>query len=259
VLSLMESLDVTDLLPRVQAPTLVMHRRQVRLPDESLARQLAAGIPNARLVMLEGASVAPYLEDMDSVLRAIDEFLGEGDAYPAPPTPALVTVLFTDMEASTQLTQTLGDARAQELVRAHNTIVRQALVTHGGSEIKRTGDGIMAAFPSVSGAVDCAIAIQRAFEEYNQRHPDLPMQVRVGLNSGEPVAEDQDLFGTVVQLAARICAQAQPGQILTSDVVRQLVAGKGFVFQEIGDVALRGFRDPVRLHEVRWQTTTGPR
>jgi adenylate cyclase len=156
------------------------------------------------------------------------------------------------MEGSTTLTQRLGDAKAQEVLRTHNTIIRDALRAHSGSETKHTGDGIMAAFPSASRALECAVAIQRALASHNENSPDTPVRVRIGLNAGEPIAEDQDLFGTAVQLAARVCAHAHPGQILTSDVVRQLAAGKGFLFSGVGQVTLRGFEEPVLLYEVAW-------
>jgi len=157
------------------------------------------------------------------------------------------------MEGSTTLTQRLGDAKAQEILRSHNTIVRGALKAHSGSEIKHTGDGIMASFASASRALECAIEIQRTFAQHNESNPDIPIRVRIGLNAGEPVAEEEDLFGTAVQLAARICAQAEPGEILAPIVVRELAAGKGFLLSDRGDVALRGFEDPVRLYEVRWR------
>ena len=153
------------------------------------------------------------------------------------------------MEGSTALTQRLGDAQAQELVRAHNAIVRDGLKTHGGSEIKHTGDGIMASFPSASGALECAIAIQRAVAE----QAEASLQVRIGLNVGEPLVEEEDLFGTAVQLARRICDHGEPEQILASNVVRELAAGKGFLFADIGEVVPKGFEEPVRLYEVRWR------
>ncbi|KKK82021.1 hypothetical protein LCGC14_2807550, partial [marine sediment metagenome] len=146
-------------------------------------------------------------------------------------------------------TQRLGDANAQDLVRIHNTIVRDSLKAQGGSEIKHTGDGIMASFPSASGALECALAIQQAVADQS----DSPLRVRIGLNAGEPIAEEEDLFGTAVQLAARICAHAEPGQILTSDLVKGLAAGKRFLFADRGETALRGFEDPVPLFELRWR------
>ena len=248
-------LDVDELLPQVKAPTLVLHRRQYRWLDVDVARRLASRIPDARLVLVEGTSGPPWREDEDALVQAIDEFLDEGKETPA---RALAkehvhTILFTDIEGSTTLTQRLGDARAQEFLRAHNAIVRDALKACGGAEIKHTGDGIMASFVSVSHALGCAIAVQRAVAARVEEHPDMPLRVRIGLNAGEPVAEDQDLFGTAVQLAARICARAEPGQILVPTVVRELAAGKGFLLADLGEIALRGFEDPVRLYEVRWR------
>ena len=113
------------------------------------------------------------------------------------------------------------------------------------------GDGFMASFSSATEALECAIAMQRAFAAHNES-ADEPMRVRIGLNAGEPIAEQEDLFGTAVNLAARIAAQAAGREILASDVVRQLVAGKGFLFADRGEAALRGFEDPVRLFEVAW-------
>jgi adenylate cyclase len=110
----------------------------------------------------------------------------------------------------------------------------------------------MASFSSATRALECAIALQRAFAARNES-ADEPIRVRIGLNAGEPVAEDQDLFGTAVQLAARICAHAEPGQILAPTVVRELAAGKGFLLADLGQVELRGFEDPVRLYEVGWK------
>ncbi|OGO49894.1 MAG: hypothetical protein A2148_09385 [Chloroflexi bacterium RBG_16_68_14] len=159
------------------------------------------------------------------------------------------------MESSTALTRRLGDAKAQELVRAHNTIVRNALKAHGGSEIKHTGDGIMASFPSASGALECAVQIQRAVAARGVgAHGHAPLlQIHIGLNAGEPVAEEADLFGTAVQLARRICDQAGGGQILVSNVVRELAAGKRFMFSDRGEFVPKGFDDAVRLYEVRWR------
>ena len=161
--------------------------------------------------------------------------------------------MFTDMQESTAFTQRLGDARAQELVRMHNEIVEQALLGHGGTRVKHTGDGIMASFPTASGAVECAVEIQRAFAQRNEAEPETPVSVRIGINAGEPVAEGDDLFGTSVQMAARVCGRAEPGEILTTDVVRQLVAGKGILFADKGMAELRGFEDPVRVYDVRWR------
>jgi class 3 adenylate cyclase/pimeloyl-ACP methyl ester carboxylesterase len=248
--------DVIALLPRVRSPTLVFHRRQFPLVGVDVARGLASRIPDARLVLVEGASGMPFLGETETLFRAIDEFLGEGEKIGAraepPAAGAFRTVVFTDVEGSTALTRRLGDAKAREVLRTHERIVRDALRAHACSEVKALGDGFMASFSSATRALECAIAMQRAFAEHNESAQE-PIRVRIGLNAGEPIAEDEDLFGTAVILAARIAAKAGGGEILTSDVVRQLVAGKGFLFSDRGDVVLRGFEDPVRLHEVRWR------
>jgi len=246
--------DVTELLPLVRCPTLVLHRREWHLVGVDTARELASEIPDARLALVEGASETDW--DVEAATSAIDEFLGEGEkavaGAEAPEAGAFRTVIFTDVEGSTALTQRLGDEKGRAVLREHERITREALKAHGGAEVKTMGDGFMASFSSATRALECAIAMQRAFAEHNESAEE-PIRVRVGLNAGEPIAEDQDLFGTAVILAARIAARAEGGEILASNVVRELVAGKGFLFADRGDVVLRGFEDPVRLYEVRWR------
>jgi class 3 adenylate cyclase len=248
--------DVTDLLPQLKTPTLVLHRRELRFPEASVARSLAARIPDASLVLLEGDSMAPYLGDAQAVYRAVGGFLGdleEPAAAREPPEAGTVhTILFSDVEGSTSLTERLGDAKAREVLRTYERIVREALWAHGGSEVKTLGDGFLASFASGTRALECAIVVQRAFAAYNAS-ADEPIRVRIGLNAGEPIAEEKDLFGTAVILTERIATQAQGGEILVANVVRELAAGKGFLFSDRGEVVLRGFEDPVRLYEVRWQ------
>ena len=256
ILEVNMGVDVTPLLKDVRAPTLVVHRRGDAVCPFRVAREMATLIPDARLEPLEGDDHVYAWGDSVAITAAIDTFLREGEAEPETAPSGMVTIMFTDMEGSTSLTQRLGDARAQEVLRTHNTVVRDALKAHSGSETKHTGDGIMATFPAASKALEAAVAIQRGFAERNES-AETPIRVRIGLNAGEPVAEDdpdgrRDLFGTAVQLAARICAHAEPGQILASNVVRELSAGKGVMFSDRGEVTLRGFEEPVRLYEVRW-------
>jgi class 3 adenylate cyclase len=156
------------------------------------------------------------------------------------------------MEGSTELTQRLGDEAHMEILRAHNEIIRGALHARGGTEVKHTGDGIMAAFISPRRAVEAAIDIQKQFAIHNENNSHLPIRVRVGLSAGEPVAENRDLFGACVQLAARACGYAQPGQIVVPTLVRDLCIGKGFDFKDLGEVPLKGFEGGVRLYEVGW-------
>ena len=253
--------DVTELLPRVDTPTLVVHHRGVAFPGVDSARGLASRIPDARLVVLEGDYRSPAQMQVGTIL----EFLGEGEEEVAetPEPGAFRTILFTDVEGSTALTDRLGDAKARKLLREHERMIREALKAHGGAEVKALGDGFMTSFSSATKALECAIAMQRAFADWNAgvgahgRAPE-PIRIRIGLNAGEPIAEDDpdgrsDLFGTAVILAARITAKAQGGEILASEAVRQIVAGKKFPFSDRGDTALRGFEDRVHIYQVSWR------
>ncbi|MCH8187367.1 MAG: adenylate/guanylate cyclase domain-containing protein [Proteobacteria bacterium] len=162
-----------------------------------------------------------------------------------------VTVLFTDIVGSTKSTQELGDEGAQVIVRAHNSIVRKALSAHGGAEIKHTGDGIMATFTKSASAVEGAIEMIEGLEEHNKATPDLPLHIRIGLNAGEPILEDNDIFGSTVQMAARICDAAESDQILVSMVVREMCGGKKLKFEEAGRFAMKGIEEPVTLYDPR--------
>ena len=156
-----------------------------------------------------------------------------------------ISVMFTDMVGSTELTQTRGDAVAQQIVRTHNRIVRDALTKYAGKEIKHTGDGIMASFPTTSNAVESAIFMQRVTGTHNAANPELPLNLKIGINAGEPIAEDDDLFGTTVQLAARIVDKAVKGEILVSEIVRGICAGKELRFSNRGAFEMKGFKSPV--------------
>src|SRR4029077_15313740 len=167
--------------------------------------------------------------------------------------PGIRTILFTDVVNSTTLTQLLGDEAALALLAMHDTIVRDALSALGGHEIKHTGDGIMASFVSPAGAVRCAIQIQRELEKHAQKNSEHALKVRVGAAAGEPVKQNNDLFGSTVQLAARLCAHAQPEQILVSNVIAELCLGKGLSFEDLGEVTLKGFGYPIRAHASAWK------
>jgi class 3 adenylate cyclase len=147
----------------------------------------------------------------------------------------------------------LGDERGREVLREHERITREVLKAHGGTEVKTMGDGFMASFGSVTKAVECAVALQRAMEAQNQEPRTENLSVRVGLNAGEPIEEDGDLFGATVILASRIAAKAEGGEILVADTVRGLCSGKGFLFADRGEFVAKGFEEPVRVYEVRWR------
>jgi class 3 adenylate cyclase/pimeloyl-ACP methyl ester carboxylesterase len=255
--------DVTPLLPQVTQPTLVTHHRANLIPPLDSSRLVASRIPNAEFLLLDG-EWRTNDQNLPVTMDALDRLLGPEAGRRSPrtpltvpraplqPAPELVTILFTDIEGSTALTQRLGDVRARELLREHERITRQALRDYGGSEVKSMGDGFMASFTSATRALECAIAMQRAFAQHNESS-DTPLNIRIGLNTGEPIAEEEDLFGTAVITASRIAAAADGGEILVSNVVRELVAGRGFAFADRGEMALRGFDDPVRVFELRWR------
>lgn len=191
-------------------------------------------------------------------LSAVEAFLGRiGDPAPRASSGAVDlesgfrAVMFTDIVGSTEMTARLGDVMAVEMVRAHDALMRRSLQQHGGREVKHTGDGIMASFEASPAAVDCAKTAQRAFADYNRRGNE-PFHVRIGIHAGEPVAESNDLFGSTVQLASRICGAARPDRIVVSDLVRRACpTAEGFA--DLGPVALKGFAEPVRLFEVAWR------
>jgi len=160
-------------------------------------------------------------------------------------------VLFTDIVGSTTMTQELGDEAAMDLLAVHDEIVRRELLAQNGREIKHTGDGIMASFVSASKAVECSVAVQKALKDHNEDAPR-PIDVRIGMSAGEPVGQAKDLFGTVVQLASRVCDAASAGEILVANVVCELCAGKPISFADRGKVEFKGFADPVRIHAVEW-------
>ncbi len=169
----------------------------------------------------------------------------------------LMSVMFTDMVGSTDLTQARGDQEAQTVVRRHNSIVRAALAEFGGKEVKHTGDGIMASFINPPNGVEAAIAIQRAVAANNKRYEDSTLHLRIGINSGEPIQEDNDLFGATVQMAARVCAFADKDQIVCTEGLREMASGKGISFSPRGSHKLKGFSTAAPLYEVLWQSKAG--
>jgi class 3 adenylate cyclase len=188
--------------------------------------------------------------------RVMERFMG-GIVDHSPGEPyvetAFRTILFTDIEGSTRLTQRVGDARAMSVLRTHDEVVRNAIESHGGSEVKHTGDGLMAAFRSVVSGLESAVQIQQRLAGTNSG-PGEPLKVRIGMSAGEPVTEHGDLFGAAVQLAARLCGRAEPGAILVSGAVRDLALGKRFAFRKRGPLRLKGFDEPMQAFEVDWDS-----
>jgi class 3 adenylate cyclase len=161
-------------------------------------------------------------------------------------------IMFTDLKDSTLMTTLYGDTRALHLLHIHNALTRNSLKAHRGREVKHTGDGIMASFISAVDAVECAVDIQKAFAVYNKENQETPLNLRIGLSAGEPIEEHGDLFGKAVQLAARLCAHAEPAQILVAQMVFDQCEGKRLPFLELGEVTPKGFDQSVRVYELNW-------
>ncbi len=224
----------------------------VEAPDADAAAAVhreAHGLMADQIIEVEGRTLGAFLGDSQenaagAVVRPGSSALDSGAR----------TILFTDIVGWTTTIERLGDTAAFELLRTHDGIVRDALASHGGREVKHTGDGFMTVFRSAAAAVECAIAVQRALAAHNQAHPERSIRIRAGLSAGEPVENHGDLFGASVHVAARACAGADPEQILASNVVAELCLGKSLVFVDQGERVLKGFEKPVRLHEVRWRS-----
>jgi class 3 adenylate cyclase/tetratricopeptide (TPR) repeat protein len=174
----------------------------------------------------------------------------------AAPTSAAgtVTLLFTDLVGSTELLDDLGDEQAEQLRRVHFGLLREVALSHAGQEVKSLGDGLMVAFASSVDAAACAIGIQRAVDRRNRREGNVRLTVRIGLHVGEPIRDEDDFFGTSVVVARRLCDRAEGGQILASELVRQLIGGRGgFSFRPVGELSLKGFTHPVGACELGWE------
>ncbi len=187
-------------------------------------------------------------------LAAVEAFLGRTkDPSEASPLSerTMRAVMFTDIVGSTEMTARLGDDAALKLVRAHDELVRRALKTHGGREIKHTGDGIMAAFDKTPDSVLAAAEVQRQLVAYNALAPE-PLRVRIGIHAGEPVADHNDLFGATVQLANRLCSGAEGGSIVVSELVRGLCEGDAARFEPLGEWQLKGFAEMIPVFRFEW-------
>src|SRR5437870_869413 len=239
--------DASELARSVTAPTLVLKHSGVQYVTMEMVKDIAARIPNAQLAVVEGT----WADDPKGVLRRAAAFINAGvadtadfkdDSVPPPPRSApgqFVTIVFTDIERNTEILSRLGDAAWRELLREHERITRRLLEEHRGAEIKTIGDAFMASFGSVTKAVECAVALQKVFEERNAS-ADEAVQVRIGVNAGEPIAEGRDLFGTAVTMASRIAGPAGGGEVVVSTVVREAVAREGFLFAYRGASVGRG-------------------
>ncbi len=234
--------DVRGALPLIQAPTLVLHRRHDQAVNYRAGRWLAEQIGASSYTELEGKDHFPWVGDSDAALAAIEEFLT--GVRPAPVSErVLATVLFTDIVDSTRLAAKMGDRRWRGLLEQHQQLVRDRLGQHGGREIKTTGDGFLAVFDGPSRAAQCARSIA-------DEMPELGIEVRAGLHTGEVELIGDDVGGIAVHVAARIAALAGARAVFASRTVRDLAVGSGVEFEPAGRHALKGVPDEWDLYSV---------
>jgi class 3 adenylate cyclase len=225
-------IDVRAILPTLSAPTLVIHAREDLAPVQ-FSRYLADHIPGARYLEVEGVDHAPWSTEPDKILTEIEEFLTGSHAAPSQSHRALRTLLFTDMVASTERAAAAGDERWRAVLQRFGEITADLTQRFGGTVVKSTGDGYLATFDGPTQAIRCAEALRGDAET-------LGIQIRAGIHTGECELLDNDIGGIAVHIAARICGQADAGEILVSRTVRDLVVGSGTGFEDRGSVELRG-------------------
>ena len=239
----MREWDVTPLLGAVKAPTLILTSRNPSLDFLEESQKLAAGIPNSQLRIVDG-TFAPYVADRVAVLDAIDNLLGgTTEADDIADVSGFRTIVFTDIVGSTEFVRRVGDEEGRAAVRALEQQVASLAADHGGRVVKNLGDGSLISFGSNSSAISFGLAVQ-------DKSQGEPLRLRVGMAAGEPIQEDGDVHGTVVAQASRIGDLGDAGEVVVSDSVRQLAAGKGFAFEPKGEVSLKGFDEPERVWKV---------
>jgi len=241
--------DVRKVLPAIRVPTLVIHGGQAASPyPAGGARYIAAQIPGARLLELPGEPIIPAGAGLARALDEAEAFLREaweaGALEEPEPDRVLATVLFTDIIGSTEQVAALGDRAWHELLQRHHDTVRRHLVRFRGNEVDTAGDGFLASFDGPARAIRCACAIVDSM-------PDLGLQIRVGLHTGECELVDGKVAGIAVHIGARVAAHAQPGEVLVSSTVKDLVAGSGLVFRDRGLQGLKGIPGEWHLFAVK--------
>jgi pimeloyl-ACP methyl ester carboxylesterase len=241
-------IDVRPILSTITAPTLVIHAREDLVPVQG-GRYLAAHIPGARLLEVDGADHAPWMTDPDGITTGIEEFLTGSHAAPAQSHRALRTVLFTDIVASTQRAAAIGDERWRAVLHRFGEITAELTQRFGGTMVKSTGDGHLTTFDGPTQAIRCAEALRADAET-------LGIEIRAGIHTGECELLDADIGGIAVHIAARICGHAGAGDILVSRTVGDLVVGSGTGFEDRGSVELRGVPGTWQLLAVE---SHGPR
>jgi class 3 adenylate cyclase len=235
--------DVRRVLRTVQAPTLVLHRRDEAVYHVEEGRYIARHIPGARFVKLEGGDHLPADGDMSALIEEIGRFLGSVRDEEASFDRVLASVLFTDIVGSTEKAVELGDRRWRETIESHHATVRAILGRYHGVEIDTAGDGFFATFDGPARAVRCAQAIVEAVRA-------LGLDVRGGVHTGEVETIDGKVGGIAVNIGARVGGMAGPSEVLVSSTVKDLVAGSGLIFQDRGEHDLKGIPDRWHLYGV---------
>jgi class 3 adenylate cyclase len=239
--------DISDVLPLIQVPTLILQRTGVEFVDPRNGRYLAEHIPGARLVEVPGRDFAPQLGDVDRLLAELEEFLSAvtaGQGWQAEPDRVLATVLFTDIVGSTDRAVELGDSAWRELLHRHHEAVRGELGRFRGQEVDTAGDGLFATFDGPARAIRCACAIRDSLR-------DLDLDVRARLHTGECERDGERITGIAVHIGARVAAIAGPGEVLVSRTVKDLVAGSGIELDDRGEHELKGVPGEWQLFSVR--------
>jgi pimeloyl-ACP methyl ester carboxylesterase len=235
-------IDVRDVLPAIRVPTLVVHHTGDRDASVEEGRWIASRIPGARFLQLPGSDHLPWVGDQDRLLDEVQEFLTGRRASPEP-NRVLATVLFTDIVRSTERAVALGDHDWKELLERHHAAVRVQLQAFQGREIETAGDGFLATFDGPGRAIRAAASIVDAVRS-------LGIDVRCGLHTGECERIGDGIGGIAVHTAARVAARAEPGEILVTGTVKDLVAGAGIGFASRGEVTLKGIPEPRPLFAV---------
>jgi class 3 adenylate cyclase len=225
-------MDASSILPLIQAPTLILHRRDCQLVPISHGYYLAERIPRATLVEVPGTELTLFWETPELALDHVEQFL-TGVRRVAQATRVLATVLFTDIVASTQRVGQLGDRRWRELLNVHDELTHRLVEEFDGRLVKSTGDGILATFEGPGRAIHCAAAL-------GEELAGIGVQLRAGLHTGEVELRDDDVGGIAVHVAARVMSAAEPGEILVSRTVRDLVAGSDVTLEDRGMYLLKG-------------------
>jgi class 3 adenylate cyclase len=234
--------DVRALLPSISVPTLVLHREGNRFIPPGAGRYLAEHIPNAKFVVLPGDDHLFFLGDTDALVDEIEEFL-TGVRSGAEADLLTMTVLFTDIVASTEHQAQVGPREWSRLTDRHDSVVRAALSRHRGREVKTTGDGFLATFDATGRALRCAADILAGTA-------DIGLTLRAGIHSGEVEARGADIAGLAVTIAKRVCDLAGPGQVLVSETVRSNMVGSGINFIAEGEYELKGVPGTWKLYRM---------